>query len=61
LNVRRRQPMSATSYLAGWRAAVDAGLHGNTQIAFADLNNEAVADELPKWLHREGLDKFAGE
>jgi hypothetical protein len=26
-----------------------------------DLNNEAVADELSKWLHRKGLDKFAGE
>jgi hypothetical protein len=39
----------------------DAGLRGNTHIAFADLNNEAVADELSKWLHRKGLDKFAGE
>ncbi len=39
----------------------DAGLHGNTHIAFADLNNEAVADEMSKWLHRKGLDKFAGE
>lgn len=35
----------------------DAGLHGNTHIAFADLNNEAVANELSKWLHRKGLDK----
>jgi hypothetical protein len=39
----------------------DAGLRGNTHIAFADLNNEAVADELSKWLHRKGLDKFPGE
>lgn len=39
----------------------DAGLRGNSHIAFADLNNEAVADELSKWLHRKGLDKFAGE
>jgi hypothetical protein len=39
----------------------DVGLHGNTHIAFADLNNEAVADELSKWLNRKGLDKFAGE
>jgi hypothetical protein len=30
----------------------DVGLHGNTHIAFADLNNEAVADELSKWLQR---------
>jgi len=37
------------------------GLHGNSHIAFADLNNEAVAEELSKWLHRKGLDKFAGE
>jgi hypothetical protein len=37
----------------------DAGLHGNSHIAFADLNNEAVADELSKWLQRKGLDKFA--
>jgi hypothetical protein len=39
----------------------DVGLHGNTHIAFADLNNEAVADELSKWLHRKGLDRFVGE
>jgi hypothetical protein len=39
----------------------DVGLRGNTHIAFADLNNEAVADELSKWLQRKGLDKFAGE
>ena len=39
----------------------DVGLRGNSHIAFADLNNEAVADELSKWLHRKGLDKFAGE
>jgi len=39
----------------------DVGLHGNTHIAFADLNNEAVAEELSKWLHRKGLDKFVGE
>jgi hypothetical protein len=39
----------------------DAGLRGNTHIAFADLNNEAVADELSRWLQRKGLDKFAGE
>lgn len=35
----------------------DAGLKGNTHIAFADLNNEAVAAELSKWLRRKGLDK----
>ena len=39
--------------------AEDAGLRGNTHIAFADLNNEAVANELSKWLHRKGLDKDA--
>jgi hypothetical protein len=39
----------------------DVGLHGNSHIAFADLNNEAVADELSKWLHRKGLDRFEGE
>ena len=32
----------------------DAGLRGNTHIAFADLNNEAVADELSKWLRPQG-------
>lgn len=36
----------------------DAGLSGNTHIAFADLNNVKVADQLSKWLHRKGLDKF---
>lgn len=35
----------------------DAGLRGNTHIPFADLNNEAVAKELQKWLQRKGLDK----
>lgn len=35
----------------------DAGLKGNTHIAFADMNNEAVAGELEKWLRRKGLDK----
>ena len=39
----------------------DVGLRGNTHIAFADLNNEAVADELSKWLQRKGLDKFVGD
>lgn len=32
------------------------GLHGNTHIAFADLNNEKVADQLALFLHRNGLD-----
>jgi len=35
----------------------DRGLHGNTHIAFADLNNVAVADLLSEFLHRNGLDK----
>jgi hypothetical protein len=39
----------------------DAGLRGNSHIAFADLNNEDVAGELSKWLKRKGLDKFVGE
>jgi hypothetical protein len=33
-----------------------AGLHGNTHIAFADLNNVAVADQLSAFLKRNGLD-----
>jgi len=37
----------------------DTGLRGNSHIPFADLNNEAVANELSKWLKRKGLDKFA--
>lgn len=36
----------------------DAGLRGNTHIAFADLNNEAVAELLSDWLKRKGLDGF---
>ena len=39
----------------------DAGLRGDTHIAVADLNDEAVADGLSKRLHRKELDKFAGE
>jgi hypothetical protein len=39
----------------------DAGLRGSTHIALADLNNEAVADELSRWSHRKGMDKLAGE
>jgi hypothetical protein len=35
----------------------EAGLRGNSHIPFADLNNEAVAGELEKWLRRKGLDK----
>lgn len=34
----------------------DKGLHGNTHIAFADLNNVAVADLLSAFLRRNGLD-----
>ena len=34
----------------------DAGLEGNTHIPFADLNNVAVADELAKFLKKNGLD-----
>lgn len=37
----------------------DAGLRGNTHIPFADLNNQAVAAELARWLKRKGLDRFA--
>jgi hypothetical protein len=37
----------------------DAGLHGNTHIPFADLNNVAVADLLSKFLAQHGLDKRA--
>jgi hypothetical protein len=34
----------------------DAGLHGNTHIPFADLNNVAVADLLSSYLRKHGLD-----
>jgi hypothetical protein len=34
-----------------------AGLHGNTHIPFADLNNVAVADQLSLFLKRNGLDQ----
>ena len=34
----------------------DAGLRGNSHIPFADMNNDAVADEMTKWLRRKGLD-----
>jgi hypothetical protein len=37
----------------------DAGLHGNTHIPFADLNNVAVADLLSKYLREHGLDARA--
>jgi hypothetical protein len=33
----------------------DAGLHGNTHIAFADMNNEQVAQLLFKWLKKNGF------
>ncbi|MBX3620393.1 MAG: alpha/beta fold hydrolase [Rhizobacter sp.] len=35
----------------------DVGLRGNSHIPFADMNNDAVADEMTKWLHRKGLDQ----
>lgn len=34
------------------------GILGNTHIPFADLNNEAVADQLSAFLKREKLDSF---
>lgn len=34
----------------------DKGLHGNTHIAFADMNNVAVANLLSEFLARHGLD-----
>ena len=36
----------------------EAGLKGNSHIPFADLNNDAVAAQLEKWLNRKGLDKY---
>ncbi len=33
------------------------GMHGNTHVPFADLNNLQVADHLEDWLHEKGLDK----
>jgi hypothetical protein len=35
----------------------DVGLKGNTHIPFADMNNVAVADQLAKFLAKNGLDK----
>jgi hypothetical protein len=37
----------------------EAGLHGNTHIPFADLNNLAVADLLSQYLREHGLDARA--
>jgi hypothetical protein len=34
----------------------DAGLHGNSHIPFADLNNDAVAKLLFDWLQQEGFE-----
>ena len=33
------------------------GIYGNTHAAFADFNNEEIADQLVKFLHDKGLDK----
>ena len=35
----------------------DAGLTGNTHFPFSDLNNDAVADLLLKYLAEHGLDR----
>lgn len=35
----------------------DRGLHGNTHLPFADMNNVAVADLLSQFLHEHGLDR----
>lgn len=32
------------------------GIRGNTHAAFADVNNQEIADHLEKWLHDKGLD-----
>ncbi len=37
----------------------DAGLHGNTHLPFADLNNVAVADLMSAFLKANGLDGYA--
>ncbi len=37
----------------------EVGLHGNTHIAYADMNNVAVAGELEKFLHKFNLDGYA--
>ncbi len=37
----------------------DAGLKGNTHIAFADLNNVEVAKQVDLWLKKNGLDGMA--
>lgn len=39
----------------------DVGLHGNTHLPFADLNNGAVADLLSQFLARHGLDRHPDE
>jgi hypothetical protein len=39
----------------------DAGLHGNTHLPFADLNNGAVADLLSQFLALHGLDRHPRE
>ncbi len=37
----------------------DAGLHGNTHLPFADMNNVAVADLMSAFLKANGLDGYA--
>lgn len=39
----------------------DRGVHGNTHIPFADLNNVAVADLLSQFLARNDLDRHSGD
>jgi len=38
----------------------DAGLKGSSHIAFADIDNDKVAALLFKFLHKSGLDRYAG-
>ena len=37
----------------------EVGIKGNTHFPFSDLNNLQIADLMPTWLTRKGLDKYS--
>lgn len=37
----------------------EVGIRGDTHFPFSDLNNLEIADLLPQWLHKKGLDQPA--
>lgn len=65
VNKQRAQQFVDTVNRHGGHATLlslpDVGIHGNTHFAFADKNNQKIADLVTDYLHKQGLDTSSGE